>query len=338
MRKQTLSHLYVITLAFLLVNAGVLWDFFTIIWLREISNWRIVPETWFDCKLSWFFYGFFVHMSSAMLVIMSAEKCFALYFPHKAKAICTVQNAKWMSLGVAIVYLIFDGQWFFAIKATKDQFENPVCQIIDRDYRQIFPYMDSALYTFIPVCLMVIFNVAIIFKLLLKKGVRTGNGTSKMAKQATFMLLMVTTVFIFLTMPASLCWLSMQDTYSASFVYAISFLLHMINHSINALLYVVSGSKYREGVNRLFVCRKNRIVSHSPPSTKLTNNILRSQDILEYNNEPKISEFQRPLSTLKPNIDNRGVSYTPRSPYNIPLCPVYGENPTLPKDWIESSL
>ena len=320
----------------------MLWDFFTIIWIREISDRRVVPETWLDCKLSWFFYGFFVHVSSAILVIMSAEKCFALYFPHKAKAICTVQNAKRMSLGVGLVYLIFDGQWFFLIRATKDQFGNLVCQITDQDYSQIFPYIDSALYTFIPVCLMVFFNGVIIVKLLLKKGLMTGNGTSKMAKQATFMLLMVTTVFIFLTMPASLCWLSMQDTNSSSLIYAISFLLHMVNHSINALLYMVSGSKYREGISRLFVCRRNRIVSftgpNTPSSTALTNNFPGSQDIPQCNNKPKISKFQRPLNTPKLNMDDRGASYIPRSPYNIPLCPVYHENPARPKKRMESSL
>ena len=37
-----------------------------------------------------------------------------------------------------------------------------------------------------------------------------GKGKSKIAKQGTLMLLMVTTVFIILTMPAGICWLSIE--------------------------------------------------------------------------------------------------------------------------------
>ena len=269
-----------------------------------------------------------------MLVIMSVEKCFALYFPHKAKVICTVKNAKWISLGALIVFFIFDCQWFFAINATKDPFGTLYCQIKDEHYRHIFPYIDSALYTFIPACLMLILNSAIILKLMLKTGMTGGKGTSKIAKQGTLMLLMVTTVFIILTMPAGICWLSMYDSHNAPLLYAISFLLHMLNHSINALLYIVSGSKYREGVRGLFICRNNRIVSitssNSPPGTGLTNHIPRSKYVLQCNDDQNINDFQS-VPNLDLNTDAQGASYIPRSPYDMPLHPLYSENPIRPK-------
>ena len=103
-------------------------------------------------------------MSSAMLVVMCVEKCFALYFPFTAKVVCTVENAKWISLGAGIVFLIFDGQWFFLIEATNDQFGNLYCQIKDPHYSHIFPYIDSALYSFIPAPLMIVFNAGIVIK------------------------------------------------------------------------------------------------------------------------------------------------------------------------------
>ena len=319
---------------------GVLWDFFTIVWLREISNRKVVPETWFDCKLSWFFYGFFVHMSSAMLVIMCVEKCFALYFPHKAKVFCTVNNAKWISLGTGTAFFIFDGQWFFAISATKDQFGTLYCQIKDQHYRHIFPYVDSALYTFIPACLMFILNCAIIIKLILKTGMTVGKGTSKIAKQGTLMLLMVTTVFIILTMPAGICWLSMYNTHHAPFLFAMSFLLHMLNHSINALLYIVTGSKYREGIRRLLRCRSIRIMSitgsNSPANTGLINNISRSKYVLQCTDKRKINDFKS-APKLDLNTDAQGANYFPRSPYDVPLYPLYWENPIRPKTGLDQN-
>ena len=140
-----------------------------------------------------------------------------------------------------------------------------------------------------------------------------------MAKQTTFMLLMVTSVFIILTIPAGICWLSMSGTHHASLVYAISFLLHMINHSINAVLYVVSGSKYREVFGRLVRCRNNRIVSvtdsNNSPNTPLTNNIPRASDIPTCSGEPKINEVQRHTIAPKMNlkVPAPGTSYMPES-------------------------
>ena len=265
-----------------------------------------------------------------MLVIMSVEKCFALYFPHKAKVICTVKNAKWISLGVGIVFLIFDGKFFVVVNATKDQFGTLYCQIKDQDYRHIFPYIDSALYTFIPASLMIMLNSAIILKLIFKTDISISKGTSKMAKQGTLMLLMVTTVFIILTMPASIYWLSMYNTHHAPLLYVISFLLHMLNHNINALLYIVSGSMYREGVRRLFRCRNNRIVSitssNNPPGTGLTNYIPRSKYVLQCSDDQKINDFQS-APKLDQNADAPGANYIPRSPYAMPLYPLYRENP-----------
>ena len=56
---------------------------------------RVDPYTWTDCKLGYFLFYFGRHYSSTLLVLMSIEKCFAVYFPLKSKTLCTVRTAKW---------------------------------------------------------------------------------------------------------------------------------------------------------------------------------------------------------------------------------------------------
>ena len=126
----------------------------------------------------------------------------------------------------------------------------------------------------------------------------------------------------------------MYNTHHAPLLYAISFLLHMLNHSINALLYILSGSKYREGIRRLLRCRSIRIVSitgsNSPADTGLINNISRTKYVIQCNDKRKINEFQS-APKLDLNTDAQGANYIPRSPYDMPLYPLYRENPIRPK-------
>ena len=54
--------------------------------------WEIDVRTWMDYKLFNFLFRFGGHYSSMLLVIMSVEKCFAVYFPLKSKTSRTFKN------------------------------------------------------------------------------------------------------------------------------------------------------------------------------------------------------------------------------------------------------
>ena len=51
--------------------------------------------------------------------MMSVDKFIALYFPLKAKTIYTVKTSKWSSGFAFIIFVLFDAQFFFAVKANK---------------------------------------------------------------------------------------------------------------------------------------------------------------------------------------------------------------------------
>ena len=52
-----------------------------------------------------------------LLVLMSLEKCFAVYFPLKSKAICTVRIAKWATGVAGVILAGYNSMFFFVIKA-----------------------------------------------------------------------------------------------------------------------------------------------------------------------------------------------------------------------------
>ena len=82
----------------------VLWSGCLGAWLRHLTRREVDVRMWTDCKLYYFMFYFGRHYSSMLLVLMSLEKCFAVYFPLKSKSVCTVKTAKWATgiVGVSL--------------------------------------------------------------------------------------------------------------------------------------------------------------------------------------------------------------------------------------------
>ena len=82
-------------------------------WLMVLTHTEVDPRTWIHCKLFYFLFKFNRHYSSTLLVLMSVEKCFAVYFPLKAKTVCTIRTAKWATGIVGFVLASYDSLYLF---------------------------------------------------------------------------------------------------------------------------------------------------------------------------------------------------------------------------------
>ena len=94
-----------------------------LLWIGCFSGWmefliysRILPWTWTKCNLPVFLFRFGRHYSSTLLVLMSIEKCFAVYFPFKSKTVCTVRTAKWATGIVGVILAGYNTVHFFVTK------------------------------------------------------------------------------------------------------------------------------------------------------------------------------------------------------------------------------
>ena len=144
---------------------------------------------------------------------MCIEKFFALYFPLKVKAICTVKKAKIVISIAAFILLAYALQYLFSYKVGSIRVYE-ICLL--RSWRsgkvdKILNRIDSTLYSYAPFTIMIITNCAIIYKFM-KAKLRSNNrrGTestnqalSKSAVKGTGMLITVSITFILLTGPMS---------------------------------------------------------------------------------------------------------------------------------------
>ena len=252
--------------------AVVLWSGCFVKWIKILTRGETNPETWTDCKFVFFLFYFGRHYSSALLVLMSVEKCFTLYFPLKSKTVCTVRSAKWATgiVGVVLagynILQFFDGESHFI-----ESYGYRVCYFI-LDFWEIMFAVDSVLYSFGPFILMFMTNFAIVFKFMASKcksnsTESTNQALAKSATRGTAMVVTVSVTFLILTAPTAVYTalphvipLSENPEYQVFMN-----ITQYLNHTINGVLYCIVGSKFRNELLKILCknCKKERTVESS---------------------------------------------------------------------------
>ena len=179
----------------------VLWFGCFVAWVRFLTHFEIFPWAWTHCKLGAFMFRFGRHYSSMLLVLMSLEICFAVYFPLKSKSVCTVKTSKWATGIVGIILAGYDSMYFVAFDTFIKPSGNKDC-VLNKKYMIALWSVDSVLYSFGPLALMFITNIAIVFKFMTAKCKITNETEStdqalgKSATRGTAMVVIVSVTFL----------------------------------------------------------------------------------------------------------------------------------------------
>ena len=245
--------------------AVVLWSGCFSFWILNLTRGRVDPRIWTDCKLYYFMLYFGRNYSSTLLVLISIEKCFAVYFPLKSKTVCTIRTAKWVTGVVGVVLAAFNAINFFLESHFIKSSGRHICSLnFESNVVSILNAVDSVLYLFGPFALMFITNFAIVFKFMSAKcksnsTESTNQALSKSATRATAVVIIVSVTFLILTAPSAVnmaLWPNIK--LSNDLVYdVIKNFAQCLNHSINGVLYCIVGSRFRNEFLKLF-CGKKR--------------------------------------------------------------------------------
>ena len=130
--------------------------------------------------------------------------------------------------------------------------------------------MDSTLYSFLPFILMFMTNFAIVIKFMTAKcksnsTESTDQALAKSATRGTAMVVTVSVTFLILTTPTAINMTQSIETQLANnpLYRAFMNLTQYLNHSINGVLYVIVGTKFRSELLKLISRRKERTQSTS---------------------------------------------------------------------------
>ena len=253
----------------------VLWSGCFVYWIKYLSRDQVDPRTWTDCKLEYFLFHFGRHYSSMLLVLMSAEKCYAVYFPLKSKTVCTVKTAKWLTGIVGMILAGYNLVCFFLKKAQLDETKGLKICVVNDKFKTFFEFyfmFDSVLYSFGPFALMFITNFAIVLKFMTAKCTSSQNSSTESINQAlvkaatkgTAMVVTVSVTFLILTAPGGVNY-AIRPLIFLSNVPEYRIIMNIttyLNHSINGLLYCIVGTRFRRELFKLF-CRNESETSFS---------------------------------------------------------------------------
>ena len=241
--------------------AVVLWSGCFGAWVRHLTRGQVDPRIWTDCKLFYFLFYFGKHYSSMLLVLMSVEKCFAVYFPLKAKTICTIRTARWVSAIVGIILAGYNFIYFVDMNSVTITPGRHICRIKgSHDYKVILYAINSVLYSFEPFTFMLITNFAIVFKFMRAKCNQnnstesTNQALAKSATRGTAMVVTVSVAFLLLTSPTAVNLRKSNNTQLVNNPLYRAFMnfTQYLNHSINGILYIIVGSRFRKELIKLF--------------------------------------------------------------------------------------
>ena len=233
--------------------------------MEEATDLKLDIFVWTRCGFGYFLLYFGSTYSSSLLVIISLEKFFALYFPLKTKTVCTVSMARKISLVTGVIGIGFNLQFFFITEKFGDSL-GEYCYYgnVPKKYLNIlFSIVIATLYSYGPFIIMTFTNVAIIYKFVsVKWRNRRGNTNStsqaltKSATRGTAMLLIISFTFITLTSPILVANAVWPNSTIPILIFKSLLAIQYLNHGINGILYCIVGSRFRNELKNLFTCGK----------------------------------------------------------------------------------
>ena len=219
---------------------------------------------------------FFGSMSSTFFITnMTFERFYSILVPHKAASFNTVKRAKITIACILVFSLLFNFPHFF-ISSNTGRVCNSFGKAIRSKYGQVYYWFFFCLNFTVPFASLLTMNVFIIYTLKSRsmtflggssnQGHSQGQTMRNSERQITITLLLVTFVFLILSIPGLVMvfYTNYIDVRRSKYTFAGYYLFYNVaqkavytNHGINFFLYVISGKKFRVDLINLFSCSEN---------------------------------------------------------------------------------
>ncbi len=291
-----LLNLAVADLLFCIINQGG--RVFSMVWLTTDPA-NLYP--WY-CKTWFFLQQSTMTISGWTIVAVTIERTLVVYRPLKAKFYCTITTAKQVIAFIIPICMFFQLHFFWSYGPVYETINNVQVQVaacsVTNDYPffrwyavHIRAWQDLFIHSLIPFIFLIICNALIISKLTIqfrrRKNMTIGEkkkerGAGSTISSLTCMLLTISCIHLICTIPLRVNIVRdgsdpfgkpVLTAYDASKVlrWALSVTLLNMNHSLNFVLYCVSGKQFRHWVRQLFcrcsLCGKYKVHRQHPGSS-----------------------------------------------------------------------
>ncbi|KAK2152996.1 hypothetical protein LSH36_311g00022 [Paralvinella palmiformis] len=251
LRRHTTA-LYLMVLA--VVDTAILYNWFLRNWTYAISGIDTRLLSVAGCKIHTFCSYLFVDFESWILVLVSFERLFAVFAPHRVRNIFTKKSAIIQITATGVFLVIVNLHFFWT-----QELENGVCEVIDKRYLYfswVWNWTDLIICSFAPFAVMLSSNVAIITRLVYLQKTKKQSSTNKRNNTMTLTLIIVTFVFFLTTGPLNVListgahWIERaktnEDIEIIDVIWASFNILAYSNNAVNFILYCLSAPNFRK--------------------------------------------------------------------------------------------
>ena len=249
------------------------------LWIEEISIDIQTQSDWL-CKTTVFLGYVGSDVSVWIIIAVTAERFFVVYFPIIGRRYCNVKNAKIVILCIIFIFSSVNVHFLWSVEIGETHLNTTTVTVCNaaEEFKSlvtaIWPWVDAAIYSFIPFVLILLLNVLIIRKMITTRRTRIrrlsacayqfsktsfSQSQTDINRRITCMLLVVSFTFLVTTLPVNIhiiVFAINRNSTKASFVKmelakTITELLMYTNHCLNFFLYCATGRNFR---NKLLIC------------------------------------------------------------------------------------
>ena len=264
------------------------------LWVGELTGYDLRDQYNWLCKATNVVGNTVSDFSVWLIIAVTIERYIVVCHPLKASSICNTPRARKFILGLFLSFLALNLHFIWTVEIRYYAYESekiPRCSgaknhtvLID----DIWPWVDAALYSFVPFATVSIINILIIRQVmrahrrrntmqLMGNRTNVSNNTGEHyehrrshegSSKLTIMLLTISFSFLFTTLPMMIVniivafWNRENPSLhvAATFTLArtITELLMYTNHSMNFFLYCATGQKFRQQLIWLLCYSKRR--------------------------------------------------------------------------------
>jgi len=256
--------------------------------IKAMYDLSLTPNINEYCKILAFFLSAFATYSNFIVVMWSCERLIAVYFPMNLIQWCTMFRVKSGLFILCFVSFALNIPYMFAFET--DTFGRECVYTTFQIY--VWFYVESIYWVYFPMFCLIVINSSLVYKTLqmsrkriqLAKDNNTAKRRAKEQARLTRMLIVISTMFVILHIPAllALIYYTLTPTPTAALekggtegVVNYMFLLALCAHiteyqnSLNFFLYSFSGSKFRTTMLNM-CCRCRNKHGDIPSSTMVS--------------------------------------------------------------------
>ncbi|XP_052795809.1 FMRFamide receptor-like [Mya arenaria] len=255
-------------------------------WGFSLKNEKFRHITEGVCKADVFFTYLLIQLSPWILVLVTVERTYCVLKPHSVKEVFTRKRTSAALVTLIAILVAFNAHFLVGYEHVYYQEDLFECAANSESYRNfmfnVWGWIDLSLAFALPLCVFVIGNIIIVFKLRSSRKFRSlsiySNSSNTYVRrnrlsatdavsQWTRTTFVLNVAFVLLVLPSvtfqigQVYWYPEEEKTIEKYAELLLFsgIVHMLmymNNAINFVLYIMFGSKFRSDLKMLVCCRK----------------------------------------------------------------------------------